>query len=437
MRRFGGMNKVASYSIIANGTHSCSGGCYYCCAANSTGYTLSNYKKTDLDKLKEILIKNDERNYNEAFLDFPALEKALDNDIKLYKNNPDTIHVDYWSADPVTGISVLREVFDFMTDYCQTRNYKLDFHTSTNGLPLIRDDIYEYLKTNNIKFQLSHDGLGQWMRTQDIDPLKDIPNLRDAIKTGLCNWINCTLTFWNYSLLNNMGYYLSIFRELFPTVFTQTPNPDELRIYSNLYVKLNHIYDSTYDIKARNYKGLLNGKVYTQLIDFPIGDLALRNDSELANKTGVHDLAHVLDNYINEYWEMTKYMKGQWIGYKPFKNYILSQLKRNRRFNSHYEKGMGWCRLFQAGKQPNTFVLDTKGRYCQCNLLDSDHQVDNPGGVQPDYCKGCRYEFAEECNGCGSVKFPDKCEYRYAWNSFLDSYNRSYGKGVMVNGNNK
>ena len=92
---------------------------------------------------------------------------------------------------------------------------------------------------------------------------------------------------------------------------------------------------------------------------------------------------------------------------------------------------MGSCRQFQRyqhdlfadkSKHPEaaeTFVIDTTGRYSECNLLDADHHVSNPGGVQPEYCKGCKYEFARECNYCGSEKFPLECNYSYEWETFL------------------
>ena len=115
----------------------------------------------------------------------------------------------------------------------------------------------------------------------------------------------------------------------------------------------------------------------------------------------------------------------------PFQNYIRDQLSRNRIIKSHDDM-VGACRAFQRGLKKTTFVIDTLGRYSECNLIDADSHVLNPGGNQPDYCKGCKWEFAEECNPCGSVDFPDHCEFRWRWNEMVHDYNRRMQYKNMV-----
>ena len=105
-------------------------------------------------------------------------------------------------------------------------------------------------------------------------------------------------------------------------------------------------------------------------------------------------------------------------------SYFDGQLSRQRVLRNH-DSWNGACRSYQRYKHglgegaKTNFVLDTTGRYSECNLLDADHVAENPGGVQPSYCRGCRYEYFEECNMCGSEDYPDECNYSYAWAQLL------------------
>ena len=66
------------------------------------------------------------------------------------------------------------EEFKKTVEFCQNELKEFSqvvLHTSGNGLELQSNDLVEYLIDNNIHYQLSHDGLGQWMRTGEIDPL--------------------------------------------------------------------------------------------------------------------------------------------------------------------------------------------------------------------------------------------------------------------------
>ena len=255
------VNKVISYSIVMSGVESCSGMCSYCSAASSMDYTMGvkgiGTPEIDWDALHKSLLDVDKKTYEEALFDFPALEKALDNDIKNVKRIDDTngytFKADIWGADPVTCFSALQEVVYFLEDYCNNRGMKFQLHTSTNGLPLLRDDICDFLKQHNIHVQLSHDGCGQYMRTKYIDPI-DIPNVRMMTREGYLDWINTTLTFWNYSLFANIRYWNNKLIEIFPEVFDQnnTCTPAIDKVYRSLFIKLNHIYNGDYDIKAKN-----------------------------------------------------------------------------------------------------------------------------------------------------------------------------------------
>lgn len=429
--------KRISYSIIVNGVNSCTSGCTYCCAAKTSKYSMANYHNVKLEQIPSLLRKNNAINSEEAKWDFNALEAALDKDIKEVKHITNTegytLHIDAWGADPLSAFNNLQEMYFFFEAFTAERSMILDFHTSTNGLPFLIDEWIDWIEEHNIHVQLSHDGLGQWMRTQDIDPLRDVPRLQDAIKKGTVDWINCTLNYWNWSPIDNMKYYIDILKLLFPDAVTN-------KVFNKLYIKLNHIYDSDYDIVAKNYNGSLCGYKLEALKDKPIGNLALRNDRDLADKYGVEVLAHVLDDYIAEWYRLAWIMNNSnWIYYKPFKSYIMNEISRGGYYKDHYGQDSGACRNFQATKHDiantrhSTFVIDTLGKYCECNLLDSDHSVDNPGGVLPDYCKNCRFKLSKVCNRCGAVKFRSHCEYNYAWNVFLNNMKRLR----LINNNKK
>lgn len=422
-----------SYSITGAGVKTCSGGCSYCSAASSMDYTLYNWtNRKDKDKIIEALRKADEQSYREFKADFPKLEEALDNDpqmknaLKQQKENNAHIYMsaDIWMGDPLTSFSALQEIVDFLKDYAKRRDIELHLHTSTNGLPTLIDEYCEYLIKENIGLQLSHDGLGQWIRTQDLDPL-DFDNCKALIKCGTLNWINATLNFWNNNMLDNRDYFVDKLKQIFPLVFDphKECTPEDDKAYRGLFIKLNRVYDGNYDLKAPNKDGKFGKYYYDALKNVPLGNISFRNDKELADETGVIALAHSLDDYIDSYIKIYKDTKdpNKQLIMMPFQNYLQDQFSRNHYMKSHDDPNAGACRVFQRGLKDTTFVLDTLGRYSQCNLIDADSKVENPGGDQPKYCKGCKYEFSEECNGCGSVAFPrERCEFRYRWNQMIE-----------------
>ena len=108
-------------------------------------------------------------------------------------------------------------------------------HTSGNGLELQHKGLVKYLKDHNIHYQLSHDGLGQWQRTPGIDPLywdKTRDNIIDLVNSGNLDWINCTLSYRNYSFFANIEYW-NKWRK-------------DAGIWDKpITIKLNHIYPGT------------------------------------------------------------------------------------------------------------------------------------------------------------------------------------------------
>lgn len=441
------MNKRVSFSFTANGTKDCSGFCLYCSSARQLKAEQGVRGITgtiDYDKLLESIEEVDEKTYEQFIFDREACTKAFDNDpqIKPVLENRDKydrvdFHADIWGGpDPLTSLCMLRDMVEFLESYCKERGFVCHLSTSTNGLPLIRDEACDFLREHHVTLQISHDGLGQWIRTRDIDPM-DFPNAHALMREGILNAVNTTLNFWNSSIFGNHAYWVGKLKEIFPEIYAGNCKDQRLiASYNNLYIKLNHIYDGQYDIQAQNTKGLFNGKEYEQLKGVPLGNLNFRDDKEMAEKYNMPELGWVLSDYMNEYKHFGIIMLDPNLNirpeYKPFKSYIDGQINRFK-YQKDHDYSNGACRAFQRYKHnigdpeinkthSTTFVLDTTGRYSECNLIDADTCVSNPGGVQPEYCKGCKYEFAQECNPCGSEKFALKCNYYYRWEQTLQEF---------------
>lgn len=420
---------MASYSIIGNGPDICSGSCKYCSAAASMDYKMG-VKKGDIIK---DLVRIDEENYEKFNFDLNALTKTLENDRQIKNRKPgEVLHVDIWCADPATCFLALQDMVAFIKDFAKEHDMVPTISTSTNGLPLIRDEICDYLEKEDVKLQLSHDGLGQWIRTGNIDPLYDdrfAPNLKRLVKNGILNMINCTLNFYNYSPLANKAYWDKYFDSI---------NLDD-KVRAGIHLKLNHIYDSDrYDIQAQNTDGYFNGKEYDALKGKPIGNLNFRNEKNFNSGDPQLDFLarHILDDYIAEWYHIAILMRDPKIAndvrWKPYTGYLSEQCKRWHK-NADVDAITGACRAYQRYKykigdpkswHDYTFVIDTTGRYSECNLIDADSKVLNPGGIQADCCQYCQFRTTSECLKCGSEPYNSDCEYGYAWSKFLENVAR-------------
>lgn len=425
---------MASFSITGAGVRSCSGSCLYCSAASTAKYSMGINKKDVIQSLIDI----DNKTATEFRADFGEMEKTLDNDpqiINEMKKDEDKryCHVDMWMGDPVTCFQNTQEVVEFLKDYMSQRKIKLNLSSSTNGLPLIRDEICQYYKENNIRIQLSHDGIGQWMRTGDIDPLYDerfAPNLADMFCSGIMSMINCTTNFWNPSLLDNKRYWDDYFKSI-PILDT---------VYQKMYIKLNRIYDSSdYDIHTINKDGKFGRRTFEELKTMPLGNMNLRNwkNANTGNVELDHLLAHVLDDVMSEWLQIAILIRDERIQnslmWKPYLSYFREQFSRHKYMKSR-DSMTGACRAFQrwkhqigdsSGWKKTTFVIDTLGRYSECNLLDADTPTKNPGGLyEPEACKKCKYYLHYECMGCGSEPINDECEWHYRWAALLDNVAR-------------
>ena len=229
-------------------------------------------------------------------------------------------------------------------------------------------------------------------------------------------------------MVKNFNFWTNYLKGIFPNVYSKDKmaSQKESAVFENLYIKLNHIYNGTDYKKQKNVMGMWNGKVYEQLKGEELGDFNLINDHERAEKYGIPEMAHVLDDYLHSY-RMLIPMMGS-LEFIPFYNYVSEQLKRYKILPDE-NTIHATCRAFQRyqhnigeerSQKPTTFVIDTMGNYTECNLLYSKYSVKNPGGVQAPYCKTCKYRYASECLPCGAENFPERCHYQYPWLQFLE-----------------
>lgn len=370
----------ASISLVLYGIKKCSGSCLYCSAASTMDYrSKSNHTSFVFNKKKT----------KERILEYckDAFDKAKQN------NEGVELNVDVWGGNPVENFKPFKQAIEFLEN--ELKEFKvINIHTSGNGLELQDRDIVDYLIEHNIRYQLSHDGLGQWIRTGDIDPLywdKTKDNIAELARKGILDWINCTLSARNPSFFRNIEFW--------------NKWRDDFKIADkDITIKLNHIYDGTKPITKRwlgkDNEFIKHGE--------EVGDLCFHGTT--------------LQEYLHEFRKlsyicMTPGIENN-IVFKPFVNYIRGQYDRFKIMKS--DEDCGSCVAFQRGLKKTNFAIDTKGEYCQCNLIDSSTTVHNPGAKQPDYCKGCRYEKMVECNKCGSEEYMPKCEYHYWWAETLE-----------------
>lgn len=201
------------------------------------------------------------------------------------------------------------------------------------------------------------------------DP-KTVDNIKGLIEAGILTTINTTISSINISWEDNIDFWWKTLD------------------CSKLSIKLNHPYNTDYDF-----------------------DFALVDEEKLRL-------------YMTEFTSLYyRCLYGNESKLKPFRNYILEQGHR-------WGEGpaISSCRSYQAykynipfqDKQDWNFVITTLGEYSECEL---EEKVDNPGGVQPDYCKDCKYKDQRECKACGAMAYPKECHYMKAWMQTLEIIN--------------
>lgn len=422
-------NRSISITIVFNNARVCSGHCAFCTAANEVNYGQPN--ASSINDIKHInstlnnLIKWDYDKLEKAIVSYPGFE-----DSKL-------VNFSVWGADPLTSFDQFCELYEFCHDIGKRHGKKVSFGGSTNGLAFMVPEWRDWFASkNDIHFQLSHDGIGNWIRT-DIDTLKLSEPL---METGMINWISCVMNFYSCSPFKNIEY----FKEHIPE-----------KHYKSIQTRLYTVRDAYYDANALNKDGWFMGKQYDSLKGTPIGDMNIHNDEALAEKYGIFDMAHAADIYFDEIEQI--YQRIDSPEYDPYRSVLIQRVaynaKKERTPGDPFSYSRPWCAQYHLGQRDNSNCIDTLGKFTPCHLYDSDMPIPNPKLEKPARCNDCPYKDSWECNVCGSFFLnPSYCQWSYRFNQQMErlqkrpwimdwvrEYNRDRNlrdKRIHSNGNN-
>ena len=364
-------------SIVFYGADICTGSCGYCTGAIGLPSLTQGTGKDVLKSIEAI----DRRLYDLIQFDFDALEETL---VERTKGQS-KVNFSIWGGDPLASFISYQELYDFLHYFGEKYNIEITLSGSTNGLAFLDKDKTEwFLKHNDIRMQLSHDGLGQWIRTKDIDPLK-IDGVDELFKAGRLGNINCNLSILNASPLQNVEYF-DQFNWL----------PSLIRLYT--------ARDEKYYKAISNPDGKFNNTSYESLKGSSIIDIQVRNDVELAKKYGIFQFGHQADLMFDEFYYMYENLD-------KFPKYKIALLRR-----------------IQALTRDFSNTIDTLGKYTVCHLYDSRmKQIANPELKHPDKCKGCPFINSAECNACGRTDLSDAdCQLYYRLNQMGQHFKELY-----------
>ena len=372
---------MSSLSIIMSNSNHCSGRCAFCAASNKTVFSRGT---TDLKRTDDIL-------YKEIKFDFNKLEQAL----VQHSRFSSLSNIQIWGGDPLTSFQSFEELYDFIQYIEDKYNKKLKVWTSTNGLPLTRDEVAEFVIKNKIKVQLSHDGVCNSFRTGDIEVLDNSNVLELLNKNITC--IGCIHTFWNYRPILNYNWFESKLGDKMPNI----------RLWS--------AHDGEYDTKVKNVRGLLSGKEYSTLKGVEFGDYMIRNDYEMADKYNMPIFAHIADDFFDEYERMYLNLDK----YPKARNGLLSRLEMSSKLYQPL------CSTYHQGITDESDCIDTEGYFTECHLIDHTKHVPNPEMNKQPECKMCKYNYPNfECGLCGSMPIrTSRCQFNYR---LMQMYGRLY-----------
>ena len=143
-----------SISLVMYGIRKCRGSCLYCSAASTMNYNEDGNKNT---------FKFDKEKTKKRILEYTNAEEDLK------ENQSISLKIDIWGGNPLENFSEFKQIVEFCQN--ELKEFKeISLHTSGNGLELRDNEKVQYLIDNNIHYQLSHDGCGQFIRTGLIDP---------------------------------------------------------------------------------------------------------------------------------------------------------------------------------------------------------------------------------------------------------------------------
>lgn len=349
---------MSEFSIVGAGALICSGKCSYCSATSvqECDYEGKNIKKEDFGK-----IIWDWAGVTKIFNTNPIIQDAI--------KKRQSIVLNWWAAEPLDFYQDAEKYWDWVHEHYPDLQFSA--FISTNGIPLARKKVVEWVYRMHEKYglelQISHDGVGQRVRTRTFDPLYS-PSTRDTIvkmvKDGIITMVNATLNQYNCSPMANFAY------------FQKWRYDNHLETTNLRLIKLNHNNDSGYT-----------------------GPFRLKGEN--------------LDRYMHEMetiW-MHSYISDPkdpyWV---PYRNYFENQMTR-----WELKNGEGGCESFSKGHRDWTWCCNTKGEYVFCQLCSDPTTNPNPNCEQAENCKHCEFRNYNECWPCPDMQMSEDCEYKKAY----------------------
>ena len=347
---------MAEFSIIlaGKGGNLCNMGCHYCSA---TGVS-----KKDSPGCKEWPI----------VIDYDAMFKTMDANptFKEHRGPDKNLVLNLWGGDPLMHTKYWDEMLPKIREHYPDLNFKI--FISTNGLLLgakhIQDWIYDAHKKWGLEMQISHDGVGQYVRSGKFDPFYD-PKTKDVVvkmvRSGILTMINATLNQYNCSPLANFAYFQ---KWRYENHLENTP----------LYlIKINHNNDAEYTGPFR-----LRGENLKRYMDEM---QTLWFQSMTASKD-------------DPYW-------------KPYIEYFDNQMTRWKKVNNRND-ALGGCGRFSVGLVDTTWCMNTKGEYVFCQLCNDPNDNPNPNCESAKVCEHCEFRNMHDCIPCPAMVQSEDCEYK-------------------------
>lgn len=362
-------------SIVMYGCRSCNLNCAYC---NSIGESEESTSKKDS---KFVLDKD--KLYH-TIMNYPQTQSELKND-----EHP-KFEFAIWGGNPLLHFKEFKETVAFLEE----KFPGCHITTTDNCLSFKSDEIFNYVVSHNIGVQISHDGLGQWIRSGDFDPFKDKKindHIVQLVKYDLVTSINCLLSAANCSFFENIKYF---------NKWRWDNHIEQCKIS----IKLNKVLDSDYELPQINEKGLWNGKVDKNRIGKPIGRISFSYGEELNRYFYEKRQLGLLIRHMAK-------MNQQSLYFEPYIGWLKDSTSFYQKL-TYFDMETNPCQSFQRGHINYNFCLDTKGNYTECDLIDSDFKALHSGGKLAPYCKDCKYKVLKICQNCGSLPNAKECVFK-------------------------
>src|SRR5574344_1173881 len=185
-------NNETNLSVLIANAHSCNMNCQYC-------------EGSDAVKVENKFSKPYPIDWNKLISEMKRSPY-----VKINDDGTNNIgHIEIWGGEPLLYFDTMKELCDGLYERLNVKK----FFFSTNGIKLADPKVIDWIMDESkyhVDFQLSHDGLGQWIRSGEFDPLYSDLTRDNIIKLAKANHfadINCVLCYLNPSPIDNISYF--------------------------------------------------------------------------------------------------------------------------------------------------------------------------------------------------------------------------------------